>query len=640
MDTLNPMQRQAAMTTEGPLLILAGAGSGKTRVLTHRMARLVEMGVDPFSILAITFTNKAAREMKERVSRLMPAGINILCCTFHSACVRILRREIDNLGYNRGFTIYDADDSERLIKTCIKELNLNDKQFPPKSVGQEIGRQKDELISAADFETIAGSEYRLRQISKVYSLYQQKLMANNALDFDDIIFKTVELFILRPDILAKYHERYKYILVDEYQDTNTAQYHLVRLLASKHNNLCFVGDDDQSIYGWRGANIRNILDFEKDFKDVVSIKLEQNYRSSGNILNAANAVIKHNRARKAKSLWTEHGEGGRIVFFSGKNDYDESGYIVRSIIKLAKKGVRRGECAVLYRMNALSRTLEEQFVRADMPYKIFGGVSFYQRREIKDILAYLKLIANPADSVAAARVVNVPRRGIGDTTVKKIADYANANGMTFMDSIKDGDCLASLGARGRKCAEFAALIDELTEISKTAPVAELLKTLFEKTDIAGDIMLNADNPDERMENVNELLNKAADFTKTDADGGLAAFLEEVSLVADIDNLNESDDAVALMTLHSAKGLEFECVFIAGFEEGVFPSYRAIMSDSAAAVEEERRLCYVGITRAKQYLYITSAKTRMQAGQTVYNAPSRFLKEIPLEYIVKSRESDY
>jgi len=640
MDTLNPMQRRAAMTTEGPLLILAGAGSGKTKVLTHRMARLVELGVDPFNILAITFTNKAAREMKERAAKLMPAGANILCCTFHSACVRILRREIDNLGYGRSFTIYDADDSERLIKTCIKELDINEKQFPIKTVSQEIGRQKDELISAADFESVAADEYRLRQISKIYSLYQQKLMTNNALDFDDIIFKTVELFISRPDILAKYQERYKYILVDEYQDTNTAQYHLVRLLASKYFNLCVVGDDDQSIYGWRGANIRNILDFEKDFKNVTSIKLEQNYRSTGNILSAANAVIKHNRSRKAKSLWTEHEDGGRIVFFSGRNDYDESGYIVKSIEKLAKKGVRRGDCAVLYRMNALSRTLEEQFVRAGVPYRVFGGVSFYQRREIKDILAYLKLISNPADSVAAARVINVPRRGIGDTTVKKINDYANENGMTFMNSIEDGDCLALLGARGKKCAEFAALIGELTEAAKTAPVVELLQTLLEITDITGDIKTNADNPDERMENVNELINKAADFSKNDANGGLAAFLEEVSLVADIDNYNESDDAVTLMTLHSAKGLEFTCVFIAGFEEGIFPSYRAIMSDNATAVEEERRLCYVGITRAKQYLYITSAKTRMQAGQTVYNAPSRFLKEIPLEYIMKSRESDF
>jgi len=630
------MQRRAALITDGPLLIFAGAGSGKTRVLTHRMAYLVEQGIDPYYILAITFTNKAAKEMKERVTGLVPEGGRILCCTFHSACVRILRREIDNLGYGRNFTIYDADDSERLIKHCIRELNMNDKLYPVKTVAQEIGRQKDELISARDFERQTTGDYRLSQISKIYSLYQQKLKTNGALDFDDIIFKTVELFITRPDILEKYQDRFRYISVDEYQDTNTAQYHLVRLLASKYNNICVVGDDDQSIYGWRGANIRNILDFEKDFKDARSIKLEQNYRSYGNILNAANAVIKNNAGRKRKTLWTERGDGGGIVYYYGRDEHEESYYIVSKIIKKTEDGMSRKDFAVLYRMNSLSRSLEEQFIRQGVPYRVFGGVSFYQRREIRDLIAYLKLIANPADSVAAMRVINAPRRGIGDTTVEKIVAYAAKNNTTFMDALADSEFIASVGPRGKKCAEFRALIDGLAGYAAEHTVYELLNELIERIGFLGDIEKNSDNPEERTENVGELVSKAVDFTKNADGAGLSEFLEEVSLVADTDGYDESDDAVTLMTLHSAKGLEFECVFIAGFEEGIFPSYRAITSGTPGAVEEERRLCYVGITRAKDELHMTSARSRMHNGLTVYNSPSRFLNEMPKELLVFKR----
>ena len=635
---MNPMQQKAAAVTDGPLLILAGAGSGKTSVLTHRMAYLVECGIDPSNILAITFTNKAAREMKERVARLIPEGRLILCSTFHSACVRILRREIAALGYGQNFTIYDADDSERLIKNCVRELNINEKQFPVKSVSQEIGRQKDELLSAADFAGQVSGDFRLSRIASVYSLYQKKLLESNALDFDDIIFKTVELFIFRPDVLARYQDRFRYILVDEYQDTNTAQYHLVRLLAKKYGNLCVVGDDDQSIYGWRGANIRNILDFEKDFNEVVSIKLEQNYRSTGNILSAANAVIKNNGARKAKTLWTDREKGNKVTFFKGRNEYSESGFIASVIEQGRIDGMRTGDFAVLYRMNALSRSVEEQFIRRDIPYRIFGGVSFYQRREIKDIIAYLKLIANPRDSVAAARVINVPRRGIGDTTIKKIAEYASETGRSFMEALDDGGFIKALGTRGKKCAEFSALIKDFASESETIPVSELLNSIIEKTGFFEDITSYADNSDERIENVEEFLSKASEFTGGEnGDKSLGAFLEEISLVADIDGYDESDDAVCLMTLHSAKGLEFPCVFITAFEEGIFPSYRAVMSDGKNAVEEERRLCYVGITRAKRDLYLTAATARKHAGQTVYNAPSRFLKEIPGNLLQIERE---
>ena len=634
INQLNPMQQEAQTTTEGPLLILAGAGSGKTRVLTHRMAFLVENGIDPYHILAITFTNKAANEMRQRVSSLIPGGDKILCCTFHSVCVRILRREITNLEYGSGFTIYDSDDSERLLKNCIKELNINDKQFPVKSVAQEIGRQKDELIPPREFEKNSSGDYRLSVISKIYSLYQNKLKTSNALDFDDIIFKTVELFITRPDILEKYQDRFRYISVDEYQDTNTAQYHLVRLLAQKHMNVCVVGDDDQSIYGWRGANIRNILDFEKDFANAASVKLEQNYRSGGIILDAANSVIKNNRGRKAKTLWTDREPGEKITFYKSYNEREEAEYIIKEIKQMVRKGGKRRDIAILYRMNSLSRSLEEQFIKSGVPYRIFGGINFYQRREIKDILAYLKLIANPSDGVAAVRIINVPRRGIGDTTIAKIQAHASQNGISLMDAMRNEGLTKSLGTRGKKCAEFVTLIDGLVDYSNNHSVSELLGELFKKTGFMDDLESNTENPEERAENVDELLSKAVGF-KNNSDeisNDLAAFLEEVSLVADIDSYNESEEAVSLMTLHSAKGLEFECVFLAGFEEGIFPSYRAITSENRNAVEEERRLCYVGITRAKRKLYITAANSRMHLGQVTYNAVSRFFKEIPAKYV--------
>lgn len=639
LKTLNDMQRQAVLTTEGPLLLLAGAGSGKTRVLTHRIAYLIENGVKPWNILAITFTNKAAREMKERVAAITPRGDEVWVSTFHSTCVRILRREIDKIGYSNKFSIYDADDSERLIKDILKEHNISDKVYPPKMVISQIGGQKDRMHSPEDFMEEVERDFRMRKVADIYAIYQERLKENNALDFDDLIFKTVELFNKRPDILDKYQERFRYIMVDEYQDTNGAQYQLVKLLASKYNNLCVVGDDDQSIYGWRGADIKNILDFEKDFKNTVVIKLEQNYRSTGLILESANAVIKNNRTRKAKALWTDRGEGAKLKFHNSSGDRDEANFICKTIDKGITEGRKYSDYAILYRNNALSRVIEEQLVKDSIPYRLFGGTRFYDRKEIKDIMCYLKVLNNPNDDIAIKRIINVPKRSIGDTTVGKISEYAAENHLSFYMALCGSENIDSLTSRAKSSlVKFVELLNDFNIDAEELPVSELIEKIIDETGYKAELeAINTDESRGRLENIGELINKAAEFEENNEDADLAQFLEEVALVADVDGYTEGDDTVVLMTLHSSKGLEFDTVFIAGFEESIFPGFRAMQDGTGMEMEEERRLCYVGITRAKRELYLTAAKNRLQHGQRVYNMPSRFLKEIPSKFIERSED---
>ncbi len=639
INSLNPMQKQAVLTTEGPLLLLAGAGSGKTRVLTHRIAYLIEQGVRPFNILAITFTNKAAREMKERVAAITPQGDQVWVSTFHSTCVRILRREIDKIGYSSRFSIYDASDSERLIKDILKENNISEKSYSPKMIAAEIGSQKDQMKTPVDYLKAVEKDFRQRKIAEIYAIYQDRLKENNALDFDDLIFKTVELFNKRPDVLDKYQERFRYIMVDEYQDTNGAQYQLIRLLAEKYNNLCVVGDDDQSIYGWRGADISNILNFEKDFKNTTVIKLEQNYRSTGAILDAANAVIKNNRARKAKALWTEAEEGNKLKFHNAAGDREEAKYICSVIDEGIADGKSYSDFAVLYRNNALSRAIEEQLVRSGIPYRLFGGTRFYDRMEIKNVLSYLKVLNNPNDDIALKRIINVPKRSIGDTTVAKILEYAAENGISFYMALCGYEKIDSLSTRAKTALErFISLLNDLSIDAEELSAADLIEKVVEETGYKAE--LEAANTDEargRLENIDELVNKAVDYEENNDEAGLSQFLEEVALVADVDGFTEDQDTVVLMTLHSSKGLEFDTVFIAGFEESIFPGFRAMQDGTGIEMEEERRLCYVGITRAKKQLYLTAAKNRMQHGQRVYNMPSRFLKEIPSRFIERSED---
>ncbi len=639
INTLNDMQKQAVLTTEGPLLLLAGAGSGKTRVLTHRIAYLIDKGVRPFNILAITFTNKAAREMKERVAAITPRGDEVWVSTFHSTCVRILRREIDKIGYNNKFSIYDADDSERLIKDILKENNISDKVYPPKMIMSVIGGQKDQMMGPVDYMKTVEKDFRMRKVADVYAMYQNRLKENNALDFDDLIFKTVELFKNRPDILDKYQERFRYIMVDEYQDTNGSQYQLVKLLASKYNNLCVVGDDDQSIYGWRGADIRNILDFEKDFKNTTVIKLEQNYRSTGLILESANAVIKNNRTRKAKALWTEAGDGAKLKFHNAAGDREEAKFICDTIDKGVMEGKKYGDFAILYRNNALSRVIEEQLVKAGIPYRLFGGTRFYDRKEIKDIMCYLKVLNNPNDDIAIKRIINVPKRSIGDTTVAKISEYALENHLSFYMALCGYENIEGLSSRTKASLEkFISLINDFNIDADELPVADLIEKIVDETGYKAELeAVNTDEARGRLENIGELVNKAAEFEENNEGADLAQFLEEVALVADVDGFTEGDDTIVLMTLHSSKGLEFDTVFIAGFEESIFPGFRAMQDGTGMEMEEERRLCYVGITRAKKELYLTAAKNRMQHGQRVYNMPSRFLKEIPSKYIERTED---
>ncbi|MDO5388518.1 MAG: DNA helicase PcrA [Clostridia bacterium] len=639
INSLNNMQKQAVLTTEGPLLLLAGAGSGKTRVLTHRIAYLIEKGVKPWNILAITFTNKAAREMKERVSAITPQGDEVWVSTFHSTCVRILRREIDKIGWSNKFSIYDADDSERLIKDILKENNISDKVYPPKMIMSVIGSQKDQMTDPTEYMKTVEKDFRMRKVADVYAMYQARLKENSALDFDDLIFKTVELFKKRPDILDKYQERFRYIMVDEYQDTNGSQYQLVKLLASKYNNLCVVGDDDQSIYGWRGADIKNILDFEKDFKDTTVIKLEQNYRSTGIILESANAVIKNNRTRKAKALWTESEDGAKLQFHISSGDREEAKFICDTIDKGVVDGKKYSDFAILYRNNALSRVIEEQLVKASIPYRLFGGTRFYDRKEIKDIMCYLKVLNNPNDDIAIKRIINVPKRSIGDTTVSKISEFASENHMSFYMALCGSENIDTLTPRAKASLEkFVSLLNDFNIDAQELPVSELIEKIIDETGYKAELeAINTDESKGRLENIEELINKAAEFEENTEDADLAQFLEEVALVADVDGFTEGDDTVVLMTLHSSKGLEFDTVFIAGFEESIFPGFRAMQDGTGTEMEEERRLCYVGITRAKKQLYLTAAKNRLQHGQRVFNMPSRFLKEIPSKYIDRSEE---
>lgn len=631
-DTLNPPQREAVAQTEGPVLILAGAGSGKTRVLTHRIAYLMdEKGVNPWNILAITFTNKAAQEMRERVDKLVGFGSeSIWVSTFHSACVRILRRHIDNLGYDTNFTIYDTDDQKSLMKDVCRKMNIDTKIYKERSLLAQISHAKDELLTPDDMEMKAAGDYNMKKVASVYREYQAALRKNNALDFDDLIVKTVELFEKCGAVLEYYQERFKYIMVDEYQDTNTVQFQFVSLLAAKYRNLCVVGDDDQSIYKFRGANIHNILDFEKTFPDAKVIKLEQNYRSTKTILDAANGVIHHNQGRKDKTLWTDNEQGVPIALNQYQTEYEEAMGIVKDIAaKTERHEAEYKDFAVLYRTNAQSRVLEEKFVTRNIPYRVVGGVNFYQRKEIKDILAYLKIINNGQDDVAVRRVVNVPKRGIGATTVTKAAEYADQWGISLYEAFKQVDGIPGLGRAAAKINGFVNLIQVFRTKAEYMSLAELYDEVLEDTGYLKE--LQAEQTDEattRIENLDELRNKIVAYEEETEQPSLNELLEQIALVADVDNMDDSDNKVILMTLHSAKGLEFPYVFICGMEDGIFPSYMTVMSEDDDDMEEERRLCYVGITRAKKKLYLSAAKRRMMQGRTQFNKVSRFIDEIP------------
>ena len=637
LDALNEPQRQAVMATDGPLLILAGAGSGKTRVLTHRTAYLIEeCGVNPYNIMAITFTNKAAGEMRERIDQMVGYGSeSIWVCTFHSTCVRILRRYIDRLGFGTNFTIYDSDDQKTLMKDICKRLEIDTKMYKEKMFLSAISSAKDELIDPIEFETRAAGDYVKRKQAQVYREYQQALKQNNALDFDDLIMKTVELFKLDKEVLASYQDRFRYIMVDEYQDTNTAQFELIRLLALKYQNLCVVGDDDQSIYKFRGANIYNILNFEHHFPDATVIKLEQNYRSTQNILDAANAVIANNQGRKEKRLWTDNGAGDKITFEQLDTAAEEADFVARDIARRVRKGeYQYKDCAILYRTNAQSRLFEERFITANIPYKIFGGVNFYARKEVKDLLAYLKTIDNGQDDLAVRRIINIPKRGIGAASINKVALYAQEQEISFYDALCVAEQVPGLGKAAAKIRPFVLFIQSIKAKAKLLSVADLLQEVIETTGYVRE--LEAEGTDEaeaRIENIDELISKAVDYAEVEEAPTLNGFLENVALVADIDSFDENSDYVVLMTLHSAKGLEFPNVYLAGLEDGLFPSYMSITSDnSQAEIEEERRLAYVGITRAKKNLTITSARVRMVRGQTQYGKVSRFVREIPPELL--------
>mgnify|MGYP000577249609 FL=1 len=637
LDALNEPQRQAVMATDGPLLILAGAGSGKTRVLTHRTAYLIEeCGGNPYNIMAITFTNKAAGEMRERIDQMVGYGSeSIWVCTFHSTCVRILRRYIDRLGFGTNFTIYDSDDQKTLMKDVCKRLEIDTKMYKEKMFLSAISSAKDELIDPIEFETRAAGDYVKRKQAQVYREYQQALKQNNALDFDDLIMKTVELFKLDKEVLASYQDRFRYIMVDEYQDTNTAQFELIRLLALKYQNLCVVGDDDQSIYKFRGANIYNILNFEHHFPDATVIKLEQNYRSTQNILDAANAVIANNQGRKEKRLWTDNGAGDKITFEQLDTAAEEADFVARDIARRVRKGeYQYKDCAILYRTNAQSRLFEERFITANIPYKIFGGVNFYARKEVKDLLAYLKTIDNGQDDLAVRRIINIPKRGIGAASINKVALYAQEQEISFYDALCVAEQVPGLGKAAAKIRPFVLFIQSMKAKAKLLSVADLLQEVIETTGYVRE--LEAEGTDEaeaRIENIDELISKAVDYAEGEEAPTLNGFLENVALVADIDSFDENSDYVVLMTLHSAKGLEFPNVYLAGLEDGLFPSYMSITSDnSQAEIEEERRLAYVGITRAKKNLTITSARVRMVRGQTQYGKVSRFVREIPPELL--------
>ena len=631
-ESLNPVQQEAVYHTEGPLLILAGAGSGKTRVLTHRIAYLIDhCNVNPWNILAITFTNKAAGEMRERVDQLVDFGAeDIWVSTFHSTCVRILRRYIDRLGYDRSFTIYDTDDQKTVIKEVCKKLNIDTKIYKERTLMSAISSAKDEMIGPKEYLLNSGGDYAKQRIAQVYDEYQKRLKSNNALDFDDLLFKTVELLKNDAEVLNYYQERFKYIMVDEYQDTNTVQFQFVSMLASKYHNLCVVGDDDQSIYKFRGANIRNILDFEKTFPEARVIKLEQNYRSTKTILAAANGVIRHNAGRKDKTLWTDNETGTPITLKQYQTEYEEAFGIVNDIAaKVGKKTADYKDFAVLYRTNAQSRVLEEKFVTCNIPYRVVGGVNFYQRKEIKDILAYLKIIDNGQDDVAVRRVINVPKRGIGAASLSKAAEYADQWGISLYEALKQAEGIPGLGRAAQKINGFVNLIQVFRTKAEYMSLSALYDDVLEETGYLKE--LEAEHTDEattRIENLDELRNKVVAYEEEAEQPTLSELLEQIALVADVDSMDDSDNKVILMTLHSAKGLEFPYVYLCGMEDGLFPSYMTIVNDDPMEIEEERRLCYVGITRAMKELTLSYALSRMIHGMTQYNKISRFVKEIP------------
>lgn len=645
MDMLNDMQKEAAMATEGPVLILAGAGSGKTRVLTHRIAYLIEeCGVNPWNIMAITFTNKAAEEMRERVNDMVGFGAeSIWVSTFHSSCVRILRRYAERIGYENSFTIYDTDDSKSVMKDICKRLQIDTKQLKERTILGAISSAKNEGILADEYEMNAMGDFNKMRIAKAYKEYQKTLKNNNAMDFDDLLLNAVELLKTDGEVLENYQNRLRYIMVDEYQDTNSIQFEFIRLLAGANHNLCVVGDDDQSIYKFRGANIRNILDFEKVFSEAKVVKLEQNYRSTQNVLDAANAVISHNVGRKEKALWTDKGGGNRLHFRQFDYALEEAEFIAYDVAAKKREGIcDYKDCAVLYRTNAQARVLEEQFVHAGIPYNIVGGVNFYGRKEIKDLLAYLKTIDNGLDDLAVKRIINVPKRGIGNTTIARVEDYADGRGIGFYEALEEADNIMSIGRSAAKLRPFVTMIQVFRAKAKTYSLKELLEDIIETTGYVNQLEADTDEEAEaRKENIGELISKAAAFEEEHEEATLSEFLAEVALVADIDNVDSDNNKVLLMTLHSAKGLEFPHVYLAGMEDGVFPSYMSIMADEmkrshtggdSEEIEEERRLAYVGITRAKEELTLTAAKARMVRGETQYNPVSRFVREIPEELL--------
>ena len=636
-DSLNEQQKLGVFTTEGPVLILAGAGSGKTRVLTHRVAYLIEeKGVAPYHIMAITFTNKAAGEMRERIDSMIGMGSeSIWVSTFHSSCVRILRRFADRLGYANSFTIYDTDDSKTLMKDICKRLEIDTKIYKEKTFLNVISSAKNELISPEEFAQNAAGDFNKTRQAQVYREYQARLKANNAMDFDDLIMKTVELLKFDTEVCNFYQEKFHYIMVDEYQDTNTAQFELVRLLASGRENLCVVGDDDQSIYKFRGANIYNILNFEKHYPNATVIKLEQNYRSTANILNAANGVIANNQGRKEKRLWTEAGDGEKIYFQQFESAYEEADFIARDIAARVRRGeYQYGDCAILYRTNGQSRMLEEKLTMSGIPYKIVGGVNFYARREVKDLLSYMKVVDNAQDDLAVQRIINVPKRGIGATSIGKASDYAYHMGLNLFEALEKADEIPTLGRAAGKIVPFVELIHHFRSVCANEGVAALLQEIIDETGYVEELKLEGtDEAKARIENIDELITKVVSYEQEAEEPSLSGFLEEVALVADIDSLADDGSYVVLMTLHSAKGLEFPNVYLSGMEDGLFPSYMSITADnSEEEIEEERRLCYVGITRAKQHLSITGARMRMIRGETQFHGISRFVKEIPQELI--------
>lgn len=631
---LNPQQAEAVINTEGPMLIMAGAGSGKTKVLTCRVANLLQKGVRPYRILAITFTNKAAAEMRERVNNMSgPAAKDVWLFTFHAFCARFLRMEIDKLpGYGGNFAIYDTADSQNLIKQILKEMNLDDKRFQPSGILSRISNAKNALQDAASFARQAGDFYE-QKVADIYSRYEQKLQLNNALDFDDLLMLSIKLLQENKEVREKYQDRFDYLLVDEYQDTNHAQYLLTKFLAAKHRNICVVGDADQSIYGWRGADIQNILDFEKDYPDAKVIKLEQNYRSTQIILDAANAVIENNTGRKPKNLWTENKSGADIIYFQAVDERDEARFVIEQLQNLQRtENKKLGDMAILYRTNTQSRIFEEMLIKSGISYNMVGGLKFYERKEIKDIIAYLRVIFNPADSLSLLRIINVPKRGIGDASLAKIQAYAAANNVSLFEAVSNAAAIDGLSSRFvSKLDDLAGIIFELMNLAGEAPVEDLIDRVLRDTGYLEELE-NERTPQaqSRIDNLHELISVAQEFAASEEENNLENFLAHVALVSDIDDTELGEDAITLMTLHSSKGLEFPVVFLVGMEEGLFPHARTLMDETE--IEEERRLCYVGITRAKEKLFLSSTKMRTIYGNTVTYPPSRFLQEIPARLV--------